>query len=65
MDKNNWILTKQSLPEQYRTLLGANNANELYFVCFFDGENFRDSLHEKIIETEVTHWQYITPLQTK
>lgn len=64
MDKNNWILTEQSLPEQYEYLLGANPFYELYFVCFFDGENFRDFLHEKIIETEVTHWQYITPLPT-
>jgi len=37
----------------------------LYFVCFFDGKDFRDSLHEKIIETEITHYQYITPPQTK
>ena len=65
MNKNNWILTEQSLPEQYRTLLGANNSNELYFVCYFDGKNFRDSLHEKIIETEITHYQYITPPQIK
>ena len=65
MDKNNWILTEQVLPEQYRTLLGVDASYELYFVCFFDGKDFRDSLHEKIIETEITHYQYITPPQTK
>ena len=65
MNKNNWILTEQSLPEQYRTLLGANNSNELYFVCYFDGKNFRECLHGKIIETEITHYQYIIPPQTK
>jgi hypothetical protein len=65
MNKNNWISTKQSLPEHYKTLLGANNSDEMYFVCYFDGENFRDALHEKIIETEITHYQYITPPQTK
>lgn len=65
MSKNNWIATKQSPPKQYKTLLGANNSNELYFVCYFDGENFREYLHGKIIETEITHYQYITPLQTK
>lgn len=64
MNKNNWVLTEQTLPEQYKTLLGANSANELYFVCFFDGENFREYLHGKIIETEISHYQYITPLPT-
>lgn len=65
MNKNNWISTKQVIPEQYKTLLGANDSYKLYFVCYFDGESFRDSLHEKIIETEITHYQYITPPQTK